>query len=455
MEERFDYEQGFVVDPETPWGEKQPYVDYGTKPVDTRRYWDQETHEREWDKLWTKVWLLAGIASDAPNPGDYFKFDIGRASIVVVRGEDGELRAFHNVCQHRANPMVDSDFGSLGGCFHCSFHGWEYGLDGKLTKIRDEEIFRPELVAHRPGLTPVQLGIWENLVFITMNENPPPLLEFLHPLPEHLAAFRMHQFRPYRDDALAWDANWKTAEDAFLEFYHGDDVHPEAIPMTESLKIQYDVLPNGHSRMIIPVGLPRGFKEGDTVAPEVQQSLAIWEGSPDEYPDLDLTGGDFKTALVRTKRKWAAKNGIDFTHLTDSQVVDDYNYSIFPNVTLNIFSDVFLIQRWLPHATDPEKSYYSAITLANPVADPDYKIWDINSFGPEAKGPMNFDGTVRPPRNRPTDMAEFGYVLHQDIMLVPQLQKGIRSPGFKGLLLGEAEVRIRHYLAEVDRYLDA
>jgi hypothetical protein len=205
--------------------------------------------------------------------------------------------------------------------------------------------------------------------------------------------------------------------------------------------------------MIVPVGLPSGFKPGDRVPPAIQQMLAIWEGKPTDFPDLDLASADFKKALVLTKRTWGAKHGLDFSGLSDSQMVDNYTYGIFPNVTINCFSDVLLVQRWLPHASDPEKSDYNSITFAYPVTDPSYKIWDLNNFGPDAKGPQNFDGSERPLRNRPTNMADFGVVLHQDIMLVPHVQKGIRSPGFKGSLLGEAEIRIRHFLAQIDKYL--
>ena len=455
MHKHFDYREGFTVDPEAKYGEKQPYVDYGTAPIDPKRYYDPAQVEIEWEKMWTKTWLLAGFASDVPNVGDYFKFDVGRASIIIVRTRAEELKAFHNVCAHRANTLVTSDFGTVGKCFHCSFHGWEYDLDGNLVKIRDEEIFRPELIAHRPGLTEVKLDLWGNFVFINMDDNCGPLAEFLGDIPKHLAGYNLERFRPYRDDELWWDANWKTAMEAFVEFYHADDVHPEVLGNTETYRMQYDVLPNGHGRMIIPIGLPREFEDGDKVSEADQQMLGIWGGKPEDYPQYDLSGRDFKKALIDTKRRWAAKNGIDFTQLSDGQVADDWNYSLFPNVTFNIFSDVIMLQRWFPHPTDPEKSRYNAITCAIPVPDKNYKIWDINNFGPEAMGPMNFDGTVRPSRDRHENWEDFGYVLNQDIILVPEVQKGLRSPGFKGFLPGEAEIRIRHYLAELDRYLES
>ncbi|KXU33806.1 hypothetical protein A0J57_03970 [Sphingobium sp. 22B] len=454
MNKPFDFRKGFSVDKDAKYGEKHPYIDNGTALIDPKRYYDPQEAEREWDKMWTKTWLMAGLASDCPNVGDVFKFDVGRASIIVVRTRPEELKAFHNFCAHRANTLVTTDFGTVGKCFHCSFHGWEYDLDGNLVKIRDEEIFRPDVIAHRPGLEEVKIGLWGNFVFINMDPDAEPLMDFLGDIPKHLEPYNLERFRPYRDEELTWDANWKTAAEAFLEFYHGDDVHPEVLGNSETYRMQYDLFPNGHGRMIIPVGLPREFNDGDKVPPETQQMLGLWDGKPEDYPELDLSSGDFKKALVDTKRRWAAKYGLDFSGLSDGQVTDDWNYSFFPNMTFNTFADVLQIQRWLPDATNPERSRYVTMTLAPPVDDPDYRIFDINNFGPDAHGPMNFDGKVRPPRERHEDTADFGYVLNQDIRLVPEVQKGIKSPGFKGALLGEAEVRIRHYLVEIDRYLE-
>ena len=99
---------------------------------------------REWDRLWTRAWLIAGVVSDVQEPGDYFTFDLGRENILVTRTESGDIKAFYNVCQHRGNRLVMNDIGSVPR-FICSFHSWQYALDGNLEQITDEDTFRPEV----------------------------------------------------------------------------------------------------------------------------------------------------------------------------------------------------------------------------------------------------------------------------------------------------------------------
>src|SRR3546814_2380209 len=118
---------------------------------------------------------------------------------------------------HRGNRIAHGDFGSVGsdGCFRCDFHGWRFGIDGSNVEIRDEIIFRPEAIAHRPGLKPIQCDVWNSLVFISMNPEVEPLLVHLDVLPEHLKAYPFDKYRVIKDFEVCWDANWKTALDAF------------------------------------------------------------------------------------------------------------------------------------------------------------------------------------------------------------------------------------------------
>jgi phenylpropionate dioxygenase-like ring-hydroxylating dioxygenase large terminal subunit len=320
--------------------------------------------------------------------------------------------------------------------------------------VRDRELFRPETLDGCQGLTPIRCETWAGTVFICLDAAAAPLSDYLDVIPAHLKAYPFERFRPFRDLWLVWDANWKTALDAFAEFYHGEDVHPEAKVMSEGYALQYDQYRNGHGRMIIANGLPSRFKDGDQVAEPVRQFLRFFGGDPDLYPDSH--GRGFRAALVDTKRRWAQRNELDyFKQLTDGQVVDDWNYYFFPNMTWNVFSESLLIQRFFPHPTDPSKSIYNAITLAIPVKDPDYAIFDLNDYGPEAhkKGLRNWDGTERPPREWITDFTKLGYVLEQDARLIPDVQRGIESPNYRGHRLSESELRIRHYLAELDLYL--
>jgi phenylpropionate dioxygenase-like ring-hydroxylating dioxygenase large terminal subunit len=91
--------------------------------------------------MWTRTWLIAGRASDAPNPGDYFTFEIGPESVLVIRQPDGSLAARYNVCMHRGNRLREPGRGHAES-FSCLFHGWRYGIDGKLLAVLDPESFR-------------------------------------------------------------------------------------------------------------------------------------------------------------------------------------------------------------------------------------------------------------------------------------------------------------------------
>jgi carnitine monooxygenase subunit len=454
----FDYRNGFAAYPDGrsgPTGAKAPYIDYGTASPDKRRYYSQEEANLEWQHVWLTTWAFAGLVQDIPEVGDYLRYNLGKESFIVVRTgrSPRDLKAFYNVCPHRGNRLVHTDFGHTANqCFTCDFHGWKYQLDGKNKEIRDELIFRPEVVCDRPGLTPVSVDSWNSLIFVNPDSKPRlTLLEHLDVMPEHLKNYDFSLLRVLRDLEFCWDANWKTAFDAFIEFYHADDVHPEAIPVSEMLETQYDLYANGLSRMIIPQGyVTSRFEDRDTVNDMLQMFVAAYGGNPDNYKQLK--GYEYKKALMDTKRKWGKKHGYQFfDKLTDDQITDDWNYSPFPAMTLNVFADTVLLQIFRPHATDPRKSWYNAITLCLPVSDDVTPVLDLNSYGPESLGPKGWKGETRPARFVPQKLEEFGYLLAQDVRRVTEVQKGIESACFRGARLSESEIRIRHYLAEIDR----
>jgi hypothetical protein len=112
----YNFRDGWVVNPEAPEGSleaKVPYVDNGTAQIDAERFYAPEWMAREWDRLWTRVWLVAGVVSDVREPGDYFTFDLGRENFLVTRTDSGDIKAFYNVCQHRGNRLVLNEFGSV------------------------------------------------------------------------------------------------------------------------------------------------------------------------------------------------------------------------------------------------------------------------------------------------------------------------------------------------------
>lgn len=458
MTNKFDYQSGFInypADEAGVAGRKAPYVDLGVRAPDPRRYFSKEEAALEWEHMWMKSWAFAGLAQDVPEVGDYFRYDLGKESFIVTRVApgDGGIKAYYNVCPHRGNRLVRSEFGHANPKhgFQCDFHGWKFSIDGRNAGIRDEEVFRPEVIADRPGLTEVSCDVWNSLVFV--NPDPKPaktLLEHLDVIPQHCKDYDFSRFRVFRDLNYCWDANWKTALEAFIEFYHADDVHPELLTMTATRDCQYDLYNNGISRMIIEVGnVNSRVEDRGPVTDALKNLVSVYGGDVNKYKDLK--GWEFKSALVDTKRQWGKKHGYEFfDKLTDVQITDDWNYFVFPNITLNIFADSILLQAFRPHPTDPSKSYYNAITLCLPVSDEQTPVFDLNEFN---FGPPGWKGDERPARFVPKDMEELGYVLAQDAKRVPEVQKGIESAAFKGARLSESEARIRHYLAEIDTYI--
>ncbi|MFP6640266.1 MAG: Rieske (2Fe-2S) protein, partial [Myxococcota bacterium] len=105
---------------------KAPEPALGDDPITGDRYYSREFAEREFEKVWTRVWLIAGLERQLEEPGDYLTCELGRESVLCVRGRDRRIRAFYNVCQHRGNLLVHNEGGHIDEHFACSYHGWKY-----------------------------------------------------------------------------------------------------------------------------------------------------------------------------------------------------------------------------------------------------------------------------------------------------------------------------------------
>ena len=133
--------------------------------IPKERYISPAFMELEWERMWTKVWLMGPRLQDLAAPGDYVCEEVGRESLIFVRTQGDEVRAFYNVCPHRGNRIAHAEF-SNAESFTCSFHGWNFATDGELRGISEENTFNPKLIAHRPGLNEVRCDVAAGLIFI-------------------------------------------------------------------------------------------------------------------------------------------------------------------------------------------------------------------------------------------------------------------------------------------------
>ena len=447
----YNIQRGWPVNPDAPPSSleaKRPYVDNGTGVVDPSRYYSREWMEQENERLWPRVWLIAGVASDIPEDGDYFTFEIGRESILVARQADGAIRAFFNVCPHRGNRVVLNERGSVAH-FTCAFHGWQYCLDGKLKQISDEETFRPEVIRHRPGLAQIRCETLGGIVFVNMDGKAPPLREAIGLPPEYIERYEIDKMHVVYHVRSEWAANWKTGVDAFYETYHLPWVHPQTQTVMED-RSQYDLYPNGASRMIVPLCVKsHRVADQDSVDAGLKFMMSEAGMKPEEFKG---SAREVREAIQKAKRIRARKVGLEhYENFTDGQLTDSWATGLFPNVQMGMHPEGVFIMRFVPHASDPERFYYDTMILYRVVDDPNYTVPAWMGLPPDT----DTSGKTRPNIRRvPIGVKpNLGDVLDQDSELLPVVQQGLRSRAFKGPLWGEQEVRVRHFHRELDRYM--
>lgn len=230
-----------------------PPVDAVTvPPIPSARYSDPALFEAERAHLWRRSWLFAAHESDLAEPGAYRTFDRSGSPIVVVRGNDGVLRAFYNSCRHRAAPVVRDACGTAKR-LTCQYHSWSYGLDGSLKAVPDARSF-VDLELDELGLVPVRCESWQGWVFVNEDTAAPPLVDYLGPLCEQMREIDGPNLRRVGSQVHDVAANWKIVVDAFLEVYHIRTVHPDnAALLYDDSTVTVAMLPHGHSRLSVAV----------------------------------------------------------------------------------------------------------------------------------------------------------------------------------------------------------
>ena len=428
---------------------KQPAVDNGLDVPSPERYYSAEYMKQEWQHLWPRVWLLAGVTPDVPEPGDYTVFEIGHEEFVVVRQEDGSLKAFYNVCPHRANRICLNERGSVER-FTCAFHGWKFGCDGDLQSITDEMSYAPELIAHRPGLTEVRCDAIGGLIFINIDGKAPPLREWIGLPPGYIENYEIDKMHVVRHVRSEWLANWKAGVDAFYETYHLPHIHPQTQGVMEDFS-QYDLYPNGFSRMIVPIGVKsHRIADQETVDPYQQYMLKEAGIDPATFKG---SARDVRVAIQQAKRERGKRFGLtNYDKLTDGQLTDSWATGYFPNVQIGMHPEGVFIMRFLPHPTDPERFFYDNITMFRYVADPGYTVpgWMGLPEGTDVTGNTRPNVEHVPAGVKPN----LGEVLDQDVELVAAVQRGSKSAAFRGPLWSDQEQRLRHFHRELDRYIN-
>ena len=212
----------------------QHYPELGTSLVSYADSTSPEFFELERDAIFRRAWLNVGRVEQLPRRGSFFtrEIRIAKSSVIIVRDMDDRVRAFHNVCRHRGNKILWDHSPSepaSGVCrqFTCKYHGWRYGLDGRLNFVLSEEEFF-DFDKEDFGLVPVQCEVWEGFVFINLDRDPRQTLhEFLGPMVTGIEGYPFGLMTERFGYRTSVNANWKLFLDAFQEYYHASILHSQ------------------------------------------------------------------------------------------------------------------------------------------------------------------------------------------------------------------------------------
>ena len=418
------------------------------------RYTSAEFFEKEWEHMWTRVWLLLGRESQLPQPGDWQMEEVGRESILMVRQKDGSVKAFYNICQHRGNPLVDAPKGSTKR-FVCRYHSWAYMPDGALNFAPDKEDFPQGDPCKHVRLQELACETFAGFVWVNMNPDCMSLKDFLGPIWDAWSVLELERWKRTIARSTWAPCNWKVVLDNFNESYHVPTVHMAATPDTDRKKIRsnintyyketrFDLSNEGHNRMVMQGGYGSGQtdKEGNILEP-LAGSLREWELDPEQFKGRPEAT---RAALQRAKRELGPSRGYShYANIPDEQLTDAFHYTLFPNFAVSVWSDGFHFLRARPHYKDPEQCLFDNWWYSSPAAI---------AHGETAMGVNLVEGPDVEVQMIDHRTESIGPAIEDDMRVFLTQQRGFRSRGFKGVYLSAQETRIRRYHELIDDYIE-
>ena len=379
------------------WAEKYPEI--GTGPVSAEPLISQEHFELEREKVFRRTWLNIGRVEEVQYPGDYIAKDLAicNASVLIIRGKDGQVRGFHNVCSHRGNKVIWDEKGSCKGSITCGFHAWSYNTKGALTWVPDEDNFF-DLPKCDLGLTPIHTDVFEGFIFINLADKPnESLREYLGGVADQLEGGGFSELALMGQYKIDEHANWKVALDAQNELYHLPFQHRRTIP-------QFCVMKDGKYTRLLDVRLLHHHSVYSS------ESLADRVGPATEKLAVQFSAAETESRLPRI-------GPFDF-------------YTIFPNMALLLFQGV-------------SHDYYMTYNFwPNAVNQTD---WDIRLY-------------CRPAENAGQRVGQEYFkcllrdLLQEDATAHEQIHIGLASRAKKELYFQDDEMQIRYFHKVLERF---
>lgn len=395
--------------------------------VASSRYTSPQFAQLEHQRLWPKVWVIACSVDHVREIGDFFEFRLGDYSVIVVRGDDGELRAFQNVCLHRGNQLCEGSGTGLAE-IRCGYHRWAWDLRGSLREVPSRRGFGA-LDNEQLGLIPTSVDTWGPLVFINVDVSAEPLHDYLEGVVQDSAWANLDEFHCSYTTTSTVESNWKVVADGFSETYHVQGIHPEMLASIDDVNTEqriWDRHSVSHQRYGVPSprlrdrsdqAVWKSFVEtqGERMGPAFKGQITA--------PQL-AHGESIRDAIATRIRAHQATRGIDMSAYDTDGILRLSQYNLFPNTTVLVWGDMLnvLTARPGPNPASAELMMYLLDRAPTGVA-----------IGADA--PRPFDVALSPD-------ASLGVVIDQDLSMLRRFQKGLNQPGFTHLTLSSEECRI-------------
>jgi phenylpropionate dioxygenase-like ring-hydroxylating dioxygenase large terminal subunit len=384
------------------------YPELGTGPVPVDPYVSAEYFEKERERIFRRMWLHVGRVEEIPNPGDYIvrSLEFAPASVLIIRGRDGVVRGFHNVCIHRGNKLVWNDSGQFNRVT-CKYHGWTYACDGRLIGVTEQDMFF-DLDKKTLGLTTINTDVWRGFIFVNLDPDPQETLsEHMADLDPLVEGFPFDSFTTCFSYQARLRANWKVLVDSQQEGYHAKTLHSRSLP---------GFLTNRQEPSRHVVGI-RLF---------AKNRLISYFGNREVQPSPTALRAFQYGPSVGKFADGEAPRGINPT--------DDPNwafdeYVIFPNMQILLFAGMFITHTMWPLSVNES-------------------IWDARGYLPNANTAAERFGL------------EFSKILLRDAWLedgstLEATQVGLESGAITHQILQDQELLIRHSAKVVDDIVNA
>jgi phenylpropionate dioxygenase-like ring-hydroxylating dioxygenase large terminal subunit len=434
-------DQETVAVPE--WLRCENNPDVGDDDIPISNYTSGEVHEQEKERLWPRVWQVVCREEDVLKPGDHYVHDCADDSIIVVRDDSDQIRAFVNSCLHRGRALFTENGNAQR--IRCPYHGFSWGLDGSFQGMPCEWDFQH--AQDREWVLPeVATDTWGGFIFIKVDGEAGPLRDYLGVLPEHYRAFELQDAFKGVHVQRVIQCNWKVAHEAFLESFHSVATHPQILPFTADANTQYDVFGDHISRMITPMEVPsphlKGVSEEDIVRSSLESSGRMAESSAE---GVELPEGESAREFIgeMNREAFSVASGQDLSSATMAELQDAILYDVFPN--FQVWAGYFgnIVYQFRPNGDDHESCIFDVrLLLRNPPEQPDQPGVPIHHLADDE------------PFANAEELGALGGVFDQDMGNLPHMMRGLKASRKGSVTLASyQESRIRHLHNTLSKYL--